>query len=119
MVDKLAVLKELRSRIPGMDCVPGCTACCGLASFSRFEWDLLPAAVRKGYDRFRLNCGFCDKRAGVCTIFEDRPISCRLLGVVENLYCPAGITPPNMLSVAEAAEIIKIYHEVFFENELI
>jgi Fe-S-cluster containining protein len=43
---------------------------------------------------------------GLCTVHDERPLICRLWGVVENMPCPHGCTPTRMLTVAEGAAIV-------------
>lgn len=55
-------------------------------------------------------CPFLDEESGDCTGHENRPMLCRLWGVVENLRCPFGCLPsPGYLTTEEGYRFL---HEV-------
>lgn len=51
-------------------------------------------------------CPLFDKGTGACSAYRDRPLLCRLWGVVEKLRCPHGCEPERMLSNVESAAML-------------
>ena len=54
-------------------------------------------------DTFR--CAYLQE--GRCTIYNDRPLVCRLWGAAENLICPFGCKPDRYLTEAEAVDLMQ------------
>jgi Fe-S-cluster containining protein len=44
-----------------------------------------------------------------CRVYEERPLMCRLYGTVEDLRCPHGYQPKQLLTSREARGIIRTY----------
>ena len=98
-------IKQLRRMIPDFTtpCKPGCHDCCGPVPFS--PWERKQAGGRKptnGQD-----CGFLTETG--CSIYEHRPIMCRLYGCVKPMKCPHGAGPRKMIGPAKAENIMKRY----------
>jgi len=106
--DAEKIHKELRLRIPKMNCRAGCSECCGPVVFSKWEW----AQVKEKRTASSLDCPYIEN--GQCSIYEDRPIICRLFGVSEAplLQCPYGCKPGRVLSIAETEAIMDSYDAV-------
>ena len=49
---------------------------------------------------------------GRCTIYDDRPLVCRLWGAAENLICPFGCKPDRYLTEAEAVDLMSRMNEL-------
>jgi Fe-S-cluster containining protein len=50
----------------------------------------------------------CDKLSGGrCTVYPDRPLICRLFGVVEQMRCPFGCVPERFLSERAAYALLE------------
>lgn len=121
------VLKRLYAAIPEMDCLPGCTACCGHTAWSRFEWYRLAPEVRANFNFFRLGCDFV--KNGRCSVWNDRPFMCRIFGTVEPgeqpwgqiknavSRCPHGVEPESRLAAEQAKKLTLIYYKCFFQQE--
>lgn len=108
-----AILKQLRECIPEFECIPGCTQCCGQVPWSKFEWECLSDSDRDRYDQFSFKCSFCD---GGCTIHNDRPIVCRVVGVSEGAPCPRGVISKQMIDKEALIAITKEYQKHFFKE---
>ena len=91
MKRQIKALKKLRQRIPGLQCIPGCSDCCGPVVFSKTEWD----RVKDKRRATSITCPYVED--GKCAIYRDRPIICRLFGTVEDLQCPHGCKPEGGL----------------------
>ena len=106
-----AVIEELRSCIPSLDCFPGCTACCSHVPWSEAEWSMLPEAFKERHTIHSLKCPFIDDRG--CSCHGHRPIVCRLFGVAEGMDCPRGVPAFTKLTFKEASDISRRYAELF------
>ncbi len=115
-MDKEAILKQLQQCIPEIECIPGCTQCCGHTAWSRFEWDLIPQESRDQFDFFSLKCSF--SKDGGCSVHDHRPLICRMFGVSEGMNCPRGVRPPAMLEVETVTAITKEYVKHYFKGEV-
>ena len=104
MGEKEDILK-LREMIPTFECIEGCTDCCGIVPFTPFEWNNI--LVHKTHTDF--NCPYITGDGCHCSIYDDRPIICRLFGTVKRLSCPHGRKPEVMLTPKQEKEILDIY----------
>jgi len=105
--------EELYAQIPNMICPPGCSDCCCIVRFSRYEVTQISIAkiIRAIFNRFRQattqKCPHLteDNR---CGIYQVRPFVCRLFGTteIERLRCPKGMGPDKLLSVEEGEDLI-------------
>jgi Fe-S-cluster containining protein len=119
-------LNEIRNKIPAMTCKPGCHDCCGPVPFSKEE------QKRIGHLRAitSLTCPYLGETG--CEIYEERPVMCRLFGVVEDLPCPHGCAPKVLMKPKEAREVLrsvygdftkkinkfaKAFTKLYFKNE--
>ncbi len=110
MTDKDAKAhRQLYAKIPRFKCIEGCTDCCGPVPWSSFE---LAAAglTAPPPERADKQCQFALK--GGCEIHERRPLMCRLFGTVEDLRCPHGRGPLQLLSVDEGHAIVRRYKRI-------
>lgn len=85
----IAELKKLHDQIPSFKCIKGCTDCCGPVFMTELELSLI------GFQRIphSTKCPYAQK--GGCSIYDRRPIICRLFGVVNDkfLTCSFGKGP--------------------------
>jgi hypothetical protein len=97
-------LVELYDALPTLDCRLRCQESCHDIPL------LYDERARLG----DLGCGTCPLLGafGQCTAHHDRPLMCRLWGVVENMPCPHGCRPDRMLTVAEGAAIVEVAERV-------
>lgn len=101
------ILDNLRKQIPFFKCISGCTLCCGPVPFSKIERKAIKGKkkeVVKG-----LSCPYeCSKG---CSIYEHRPIICRLFGVVNSplMRCHHGFMPDTLLSEVQGDKILEVY----------
>ena len=86
--------RQLYKLIPSMDCIPGCTDCCGPVPLTSYE------AQRFG-------------------LYENRPLMCRLFGTVDHprMKCPHGKRPRVVISNGESREIMAGYYNIMDKNE--
>ena len=123
-------------KIPSFNC-GGCTACCTVVPFRPHEKEA--AALRKPFlawtemkslrsgpgfvptaaweafqsgDHKNARCPFVDDEQGRCTIYDIRPLICRLYGTVKDnprMQCAMGRAPKRnkMLTDAEARAMLE------------
>lgn len=103
-------IKYLRKQIPSFQCKEGCSDCCGPVPFSNWEWE----QVKDQKLTTSLTCPYATKNG--CEIYEQRPILCRLFGVVEKMKCPYGCGPIKLLTKKKEGEIIDKYHGIMDLN---
>lgn len=104
-------LRGVYARLPALQCRQLCQAACGPIVMSGAEWDRVVEAVGveprpTDEQAERLRCPMLDERSGRCTIYNARPLICRLFGMVEAMRCPHGCTPARWLSDAEAFQLM-------------
>lgn len=49
-------------------------------------------------------------------IYSDRPIMCRLFGVVPEMVCPMGCKPTKMLSSKKGKKLLSLYRKLVLEE---
>lgn len=111
-------ISEIRQRIPGMRCIPGCVACCNHVPWSKVEYERMIRRYPKNakpYNIHSLKCPFITEDG--CSIYEERPITCRMFGVSEGLECPRGAIAAEMLNEQQAASIYVEYTILFKEEK--
>ena len=111
--------EELYAQIPNMNCPPGCSDCCCLVRFSRYEVAQISTSkiIRALFKHFRqATTQKCPHLAeeNRCNIYQVRPFVCRLFGTAdtERLRCPKGVGPDKMLSAAEAEKLLNQFLQI-------
>jgi hypothetical protein len=106
--------RALYHRIPGFECEPGCTACCGAIAMTRWEWDQV--AEKRHATASCLTCPY--SLDGSCAIHEDRPLICRLFGAVDHprLTCPKGRGPTRKLTAGEAQVLMDAHQQLLLDS---
>ena len=113
--DKQKILNNLRECIPGFECVPGCTQCCSHVPWSFYEAGLLSKEKRMKLNHFSLKCSFSTDLG--CSVYADRPITCRIFAVCEGMICPRGAPADETLDRQTVELIVQQYNETFFRGE--
>ena len=98
-------LAAVYAKIPAITCAGKCQECCGPIVVSDAERKQMlrhgrPKNPAKKTDI--LTCPSLDVAFGTCAVYVDRPIICRLWGVVAGMPCPYGCVPERALSNEEA-----------------
>jgi hypothetical protein len=98
-------IKFFRKRIPSFECVPGCHDCCGPVMTSSYEASELPEKSEAEHDAAlsELSCTYLGSQG--CSVYEDRPLICRLFGTTPSLLCPHGKRPASMIDAQIEVEI--------------
>ncbi len=110
-----ARLAAIYARIPKMKCKGLCQACCGPIGMSQAEMDRIQEQVGSrvqptdlGQSGVGLNHPTCPLLVnGRCSVYEVRPVICRVWGVVKSMRCPHGCRPNRWLSDAESHQLVR------------
>lgn len=91
-------LQQARAALPTIACKGLCQASCGPVAWSEAEasaWSNNGVQEPRTVEHPRLGPMTCSHltQAGRCAIYEDRPLVCRLFGVVREMRCPHGCRP--------------------------
>lgn len=85
-------VRALWGMVPSVGCRGLCVEACGPVGMSNEEEAILERrGVEVGFDRETLTCD--QLKFGRCSIYEDRPLVCRLWGAVPEMRCPFGCEP--------------------------
>lgn len=113
-------LKKIYKRVPDCHCKGLCVQACGPVPFSATERAKVESLAPHGWidwenpvgtyipvsdENSDLICPFLQQ--GKCSIYDDRPLVCRMYGAAEKLQCEHGCKPT--VSVQKEAEIRNEY----------
>lgn len=99
-------LDALYAELPTIACQGKCAQSCGPVMMSRVEWQsVCRAGGERTVDLGVLTCPYLEQER--CSVYEVRPMLCRLWGVVEEMPCPWGCQPSRMLTREEGFEFMQ------------
>lgn len=103
LIDLQLAHEELYEQIPSLPfkCIEGCKDCCGFVVCSDYERSLQPDVEESK----AVYCAFWDNS---CTIYENRPMMCRLFGTNKGMKCQHFDYTPEM-SEQQMVNLIKQY----------
>lgn len=108
----MSLIDTIYRQVPTLDCKGLCQAACGPIGCSSIEAEtlqnngIIPPGIRVHPTQGDLTCSHLSD-AGRCTIYEHRPLVCRLYGAVKKLQCPHGCKPKGgFLPDAKAKELL-------------
>jgi hypothetical protein len=117
---RMRLLKELYATIPSIDCSGKCRDQCTLIPMDEVELLYLQKVADPNYMEPPPGSGSsapviliprgkeCQFLVGGrCSVYEHRPLICRLFGVAQGLTCPHGCKPHRTLSRLQAGKILK------------
>ena len=109
---KKTPIQELYERIPTFPCKEGCTRCCD-------NWVQFAPEEEARCGGFAFDGPLCPKlkNGKGCTVYEDRPLICRLFASSVLMPCPYGYGPKEPLSEEETHAILKEYLKMKREQE--
>lgn len=114
-------LQEIYSKIPRLNCIRKCSESCGPIPLSPAEADeLVPKTapehlVTNAFPIIMFNeaTNSCPHLSteGSCAVYENRPLICRLYGVVKAMRCPYGCKPLAWLRDEKARQLLDASEE--------
>ena len=108
---KKTEIQKLYDRIPAFHCKEGCTRCCD-------NWIQAAPEEELRCGGFEFTGEVCPKLCETgCTVYENRPLICRLFASSESMPCPYGYGPETPLTKEETREILREYLRIKKEQE--
>ncbi len=108
MTDRYEKLDSIYSSLPKLDCKGKCQAYCGAITLSSLELERIVSQIGPIPPmRSCRTCSLLDGKTGQCTIYDIRPLICRLWGVVLEMKCPWGCEPDRWVSKEEAQKLLR------------
>lgn len=105
--ERVRRLEAVYARIPKVSCTGACVACCGPVVMTPLE----ASRTEHPNDMVALRCPKLSP-LGTCTVYDRRPVVCRLYGTTPRLACDFGCVPERWLSDREVAEIVAEVEEI-------
>lgn len=104
-------LDGLYASLPRIDCQKKCGSFCGPIAMGPQEWDRVVARVGREPSAQTLmrdlRCPFATPK-GTCSVYDVRPLICRLWGTVKDaMECPHGCVPERWLTTDEAWTLLR------------
>jgi hypothetical protein len=90
-------MEALYAELPEIECKKRCTLACGPIMMSRWEFERIGKPGPVGEDAL---CPLLTVE-GECSVYEKRPMICRLWGLTRLMRCPHGCTPSRWLTEIE------------------
>ncbi len=115
---RLRVLRDVYAAVPAVGCKGLCWNACAAIPVSELELEAMEQAAGRPLARLDIEVGDAHAVVGGadlacpalvmrrCSIYEARPLICRLFGVAEGLECPHGCAPERVLSRDEVGEMV-------------
>jgi uncharacterized protein len=98
-------VRALYANLPEIECKGFCHQSCGPVPATRAEVKAIEDRAGKPFGpRSDGYCSMLD--GGRCTVYEDRPLMCRLWGLVEKMKCPWGCVPERWVSNSESRVLL-------------
>ena len=100
-------IEEIYSQIPNINCKRKCQEACGPIMMSPLEQNRINEHLGKSIDF--LSSKQCPLLSifGNCSIYEIRPLICRIYGTVKALECPHDCLPDKWLDDTKAQKLIQ------------
>lgn len=118
-------LQRLYKKIPAFECKKDCADCCGIIPWSVPEQKKVAGSPLNWSELFPgtltpiggIDCPFSGK--GLCDVYENRPLVCRLFGAVESkrMICPHGCGPSKKLTERQGKKIMSQYKVIVGKNK--
>jgi len=105
MINNRDIIARLRENIPTFECVKGCHDCCGPVTTSSEEMSRLPVKTDAEHDTAlgEFNCVHLGPNG--CTVYDERPLICRLFGTTPSMPCPNERRPDEMVDAKIEAQV--------------
>lgn len=107
----LNAIDRLYATIPSANCKGLCQECCGPVMMTRLEWDRITARMGKVMrptpeQEAKLACPMLADD-GKCSVYDIRPVVCRIWGVTPDMPCPFGCKPDPQPTADECWDVVR------------
>ena len=112
-----AAVRELYERVPALACQGRCQDSCGPIEMSTIERKVLddrgfhiPPVTMKSLPLLIVSQSMCPALSeGRCSVYDDRPMLCRLWGATVDMSCPWGCEPIEgpLLDSAQGRQLLR------------
>lgn len=116
-------IAAIYAEVPEMKCKGLCQECCGPIGMTKLEFSRvrqrftgpinavpMPLSMSSGQELGRalvIDCHTCPMlKDGRCTVYDLRPLICRIWGTVQSMRCAHGCTPKRWLSPRESYKLL-------------
>ncbi len=104
-------IQKLYEKIPSFSCKEGCVRCCD-------NWIQFAPEEGERCGGFDFTGEVCEKLCEKgCSVYENRPLICRLFASSVLMPCPYGYGPEHPLGEKETKEILQQYLQIKKEQE--
>lgn len=108
---KQRLIDRIYAELPRIECKGLCHEACGPIAMSRLEDRRILHQLGRTPDygfNVDLTCDLLDPLSRRCTVYEMRPLICRLFGLINipTMRCPFGCVPDRWLTDEESRELI-------------
>jgi hypothetical protein len=110
-MDNQSRIRFFRRQIPEFACIPGCHDCCGPVLASSAEMARLPEVSEAQREKALPNWDCAHLAEHGCSVYEERPLICRMFGTTPRLPCPHGKRPELLIDPSMEKKI-----ELFFRQ---
>ncbi len=113
-MSQIRSLDAIYREIPVVECKGLCTDSCGPIQMSKAEFDRLSISIQKVF-AYKPTDELCPALVnGRCSAYAERPIICRLWGVVDdpNMKCPFDCQPAVYLTNDESRRLIQEANDI-------
>jgi hypothetical protein len=108
---RIAKLIEIYNRLPRMQCRRLCgDEVCGAIFMTAVEADRVRRATHQVPRTTPTMCVYLER--GACRVYDQRPLICRVFGLVKRMSCPHGCVPDRWLSDHEFVEIARAVEQI-------
>jgi hypothetical protein len=98
-------LEQIYAEVPAIDCQGLCADSCGPLIIDAPERARIQQHTGRTIPNLQLNCPALTILRR-CSVYNNRPLLCRLWGVVESMPCPWGCRPDRYLTDAEGHALL-------------
>lgn len=102
---KVGQLRRLYAEVPALECKGLCQDYCGVIAMTRLEAKRIVNVIGAEAAGTSLACPLLV--AGRCSVYDVRPLICRIWGTTADLVCPHGCQPARILGRDESAALIE------------
>lgn len=106
-VKSVKTLLEIYANLPRLECKGLCSRSCGPINFSLKERAAMEANLGHSIGVVSEDFTCPALIYGQCSVYENRPLICRLWGAVEEMRCPFGCVPERWLTKEEQGALLE------------